>query len=336
MTLSTNKLRLTESTTDSGFSVTRTIVPARPLDLAEGEAVSFEISKRFLSSWGQHYDCELSFELDKDQNVLAWQGFGRSFHVKAPIRFIPLPDCIEESRHLATLQSQALREAIGHAAILVDKRTANTQSFDGLEISGGSAKSGYLGGVSLYRSAALPDTLKFVLPKRNIPNALAAIGKIQGAVDVTETERAVFIKSERAEMRWNKAGQCPSLDRIFRRATEATFSIIVDEALNSVLIASIGSDRGRIILEKSDQDLSLTLLSVASAARYEVAFKSQLRECNLEPGTKLAFTINLDDLNRVLLSVRTSDAEISIGKHFLIVKSACAEYNEISVLAGLD
>lgn len=336
MTLSTNKLRLNESTTDSGFSVARTIVPVRPLDLAEGETVSFEIPKRFLSSWGQHYDCELSFEMDKDQNTLAWHALGRSFHVRAPIRFIASPDCAEKLHHLATLHSRVLYDAIGHSALLIDKRTANTQAFDGLEISGGSAKSGYLGGVSLYKSAVLPDTLRFVLPKRNVANALAAIGKMQGPVDVTETERAVFIKSENAELRWSKAGLCRSLDRIFSTPTEATFNVIVDEARNSVLIASIGSDRGRIILEKSDQDLSLSLLSIAPAARYEVAFKGQFRESNLEPGTKLAFTVNLVDLSRVLLSVRTSDAEISIGKQFLIVKSSCAEYDEISVLAGLD
>jgi hypothetical protein len=336
ITLSTNELRLSESTTNDCLSVAMTITPVRPLDLTEGETVSFEIPKRFLSSWGKHYNCELSFDLDKDQDTLAWQGPERSFHVRAPIGFIEPKKHAEEQRHLATVDSRVLCDAIRYAAILIDKRIPNTQSFDGLEVSGGLAKSGYQGGVSLHKSDALPGTLNFVLSKRNVANALAAIGKMQGSLDVTETDRAVFIKSGDSELSWSKAGRCPPLDGIFGIATEATFDVTVAEALSSVLIASIGSEQGRIILEKSDQYPSLSLLSIAPAARYGVTFKAKLRECKLELGTKLAFNINLPDLERVLLSARTPHAEISIGKRFLTVKSACAEYDEISVLAGFD
>jgi hypothetical protein len=336
ITLSTNELRLRESTKDDCLAVAMKITPIRPLELTEGETISFEIPKRFLSSWGKHYECVLSFDLDKDQDALAWQGPDRSFHVRAPIRFTNPQDQLEEPRHLASLDSGALLDAVRYAAVLIDKRTPNTQSFDGLEVSAGLAMSGYLGGVSLHKSNALPGTLNFVLSKRNVANALAAIGKMQGSLDIAETEQAVFIKSGDTELSWTKAGRCPPLDRIFGIATEATFTVIVDEALSSVLIASIGSERGRIVLEKLDREPSLSLLSIAPAARYGVNLKTTLCECNLEPGAKLAFNINLLDLQRVLLSARTPYAEISIGKRFLTVKSACAEYDEISVLAGFD
>jgi len=121
ITLSTNELRLRESTTDDGFSVAATIRPIRPPDLAENEIISFEIPKQFLSSWGHHYDCELSFELDRDQDTLAWLGSGRSFHMRTPVRFVAPKDHTEEPRYLATVNCRELCDAIGYAAILIDK-----------------------------------------------------------------------------------------------------------------------------------------------------------------------------------------------------------------------
>ncbi|WP_213736050.1 hypothetical protein [Bradyrhizobium sp. dw_411] len=335
ITLSTDELRLSESTKNGDFSIAMTITPARPLDLKEGDTLSFEISKRFLSSWGKHYKCELFFELDKDQDTLAWQGPESSFQINAPVRFVERQKHEEEPRHLATLDAQILRDAIRYAAILIDNRPPKLQAYDGLEISGGSAKSGYLRGVSLYKSGNLPDTLKFMLPKRNVTNTLAAIGKMQGPIDVTETDQAVFIKSGNTELSWNKAGRLQSLDRILGTAMEATLNVSVTEALNSVLIASIGSDRGRIVLEQSDQGPSLSLLSIATSARYDVALKGKFRECNLSPGAKLEINIDLRDLQQVLLSIRTLDAEVSISKRLLILKSVCEEYNEVSALANL-
>jgi hypothetical protein len=88
-----------------------------------------------------------------------------------------------------------------------------------------------------------------VLPKRNVTNARAAIGKMQGAVEVAETDGAVFIKS---------------------------------------------GDRGRIVLEKSDDNHSLSLLAISRAARCEVTLKGQLRECNVAPGTNLTLNIILN------------------------------------------
>jgi hypothetical protein len=335
ITLSTDELRLSESTKNGDFSIAMTITPARPLDLTEGDTLSFEISKRFLSSWGKHYKCELFFELDKDQDTLAWQGPEPSFHINAPVRFVEPQKHEEEPRHLATLDAQILRDAIRYAAILIDNRPPKLQAYDGLEISGGSAKSGYLRGVSLYKSGNLPDTLKFMLPKRNVTNALAAIGKMQSPIDITETDQAVFIKSGNTELSWNKAGRFQSLDRILGTAMEATLNVSVTEALNSVLIASIGSDRGRIVLEQSDQGPSLSLLSIATSARYDVALKGKFRECNLSPGAKLEINIDLGDLQQVLLSIRTPDAEVSISKRLLVVKSVCEEYDEVSALASL-
>ncbi len=264
-----------------------TIVPVRPLDLIEGETISFEIPKQLLSSLGHHYDCELCFEFDQDHDTLAWRGLGRSFHLAAHARCIATRNYAEERNPLATLDARVLRDAIGHAAILIDKRTANTQGFDGLEVSGGSAKSGYLGGITLYKSDALPDALRFVLPKRNVPNALTAIGKMQGPIDISETESAVFIKSGDKELTWRKAGRCPSLDRILATATVATFNVMVAEALSSVLIARIGSDRGRMVLGNLGQNPALSLLSIAPAARYELAFEGKLLECNLGSEAKL-------------------------------------------------
>lgn len=298
ITLSTDELRFSESTTNDDFSVAMTITPARSLNLREGETVSLEIPKRFLSSWGKHYNCELLFELNKDQDTLTWQALDHSFVVNAPVRVVETQKHAQEQRHLVTLDAQVLRDAIRYAAILIDNRPPKLQAYDGLEISGGSAKSGYLGGVSIYKSSNLPETLKVVLPKRNVTNALAAIGKAQGSVDISETDQAVFVKSGDTELFWSKAGRFSSLDRILGVATEATFGVIVAEALNSVLIANIGSDRGRIVLERYDRGPWLSLLSIATAAKYDVTFKGRFLECNLPPGTKLSFNINLVDLPR--------------------------------------
>jgi hypothetical protein len=336
MLLSANELRLRESTTDNGFSVAMTIEPVQPPNLAENEILSFAIPKRVLLSWGQHYDCELSFELDRDHGTLAWRGPGCSFRVQTPILFIPPKDRPEVPRHLTNVSSRVLCDAIGYAAILIDKRTANTQAFDGLEISGGAAKSGYLGGVSLYRSTILPGDLRFILPKRNVTNARGTIGKMQGAVEVAETDQEVFIKSGNTELCWKKAGRCHPIDRIFGTATNITFNVIVAEALKSVLIANIGSDRGQIVLQASEHDCSLSLRSIAPTSSYDVALKGQLRACNLAPETKLAFDINLEDLCRVFLSVRTLDADIAMSRRHLMIKSTCADYDETSVLAALD
>jgi hypothetical protein len=334
MMLSATALRLAESTSDKGFSVATTFDLIRS-NLTEDEIIGFEIPKQLLASWGHHYDCELSFELDKDQDALAWRGSGRSFHMRAPVRFVSAKASTEETRQLAEINARALYDAIGYAALLIENRTAGTQAFDGLEISGRGARSGYLGGVSLYRSNALPEALSFILPKRNVTNARAAIGKMQGAVVVDETDEALFIKSGSTELSWTKTGRCPPIDGIFATAMTATFDVAVAEALHSATIARIASDRGRIVLETSDSDHALSLLSISPASRYDVAFKGALRQCGLAPGSKLELNINLADLHRVLLSVRTPYAEISICKNGLIVKSACAEYVETSALTAL-
>lgn len=334
MMLSADALRLGESTSDNGFSVATTFDLIRST-LAADEIIGLEIPKRVLASWSHHYDCELSFELDKDGESLAWKGSGRSFHIGTPVRLIDAKARTEEPRSLADVNARALYDAIGYAALLIENRTAGTQAFDGLQISGGGAKSGYLGGVSMYRSAALPDDLSFVLPKRNVANARAAIGKMQGALVVAETDDAVFVKSGSTELSWIKTGRCRPIDGIFGTAMTATFDVAVTEALRSATIARIASDRGRIVLETSDSDHTLSLLSISPTCRYDVAFKGALRQCSLAPGSKLELNINLADLHRVLLSVRTPNAEISISKHLLIVKSACADYVETSALAAL-
>ncbi|MEH2539174.1 hypothetical protein [Bradyrhizobium sp. AZCC 1699] len=334
MMLSANALRLGESTSDNGLSVATTLDLTRS-NLADDEIIGFELPKQLLASWSHHYDCELSFELDKNQDALAWRGSGRSFHMRAPVRFVDAKTGAEEPRHLAEINARALYDAIGYAALLIEKRTAGTQAFDGLQISGGGARSGYLGGVSLYRSTALPDALSFILPKRNVTNARTAIGKMQGAVVVAETDEAVFIKSGSTELCWIKTGRCLPIDGIFASPMAATFDVAVAEALDSATIARIASDRGRIVLETSDSDHALSLLSISPASRYDVAFKGTLRQCSLAPGSKLELNINLADLHRVLLSIRTPYAEISISKHRLIVKSAFADYVETSALAAL-
>ncbi|MCK1453579.1 hypothetical protein IVB36_22565 [Bradyrhizobium sp. 35] len=334
MMLSSSELRLGESTPDNGFSVATAVDLVRS-NLAEDEIVGFEFPKQLLASLGHHYNCELSFELDKEQDALAWRGSGRSFHMTAPVRFFEAKSRAEEPRHLAQVDARVLYHAIGYAALLIENRTAGTQAFDGLQISGGRARSGYLGGVSLYRSTGLPDALSFVLPKRNVNNARAAIGKMQGAVVVAETDDAVFIKSGSTELSWIKTGRCRPFDGIFDTAMAATFDVAVAEALDSTTIARIASDRGRVVLETSDSNHVLSLLSISPTSRYDVAFKGALRECSLAPGSKLELNINLADLHRVLLSIRTLDAEISITKHLLIVKSACADYVETSALAAL-
>ncbi|QQO34277.1 hypothetical protein JJC00_00715 [Bradyrhizobium diazoefficiens] len=334
MMLSVSTLRLSEPTSDNGLSVATTLDLTRS-NLADDETIGFELPKQLLASLGHHYDCELSFELDKNQDALAWRGSGRSFHMRAPVRFVDAKTSAEEPRHLAGIDARTLYDAIGYAALLIEKRTAGTQAFDGLQISGGGARSGYLGGVSLYRSTALPDAVSFVLPKRNVTNARAAIGKMQGAVVVAETDDAIFIKSGSTELSWSKTGRCRAIDGIFDTAMTATFDVAVAEALDSATIARIASDRGRIVLETTDSDHALSLLSISPAARYDVALRGTLRQCSLAPGSKLELNVNLADLHRVLLSIRTPDAEIAISKHLLIVKSACADYVETSALAAL-
>lgn len=334
MMLSANTLQLRESTSDNGLTVATTLDLTRS-NLAEDEIIGLELPKQLLASWSHHYDCELSFELDKDQDVLAWRGSGRSFHMKASVRFVDAKTGAEEPRHLAEINARTLYDAIGYAALLIEKRTAGSQAFDGLQISGGAARSGYLGGVSLYRSTTLPDALSFILPKRNVTNARTAISKMQGAVVVAETDEALFIKSGSTELSWIKTGKCPAMDGIFGKPMAATFDVAVAEAVDSATIARIASDRGRIVLETSDHDHMLSLLSISPASRYNVAFKGTLRQCSLTSGSKLELNVNLADLHRVLLSVRTPYAEISISKLGLIVKSAGADYVETSALAAL-
>ena len=334
MMLSANELRLNESTSDNCFSVATVINLVRS-NLAVDEIVGIEIPKRLLASLGHHYDCELSFELDKAQHELAWKGSGRSFHIKAPVRFFDAKTDAEKPRHLTEVNGRVLCDAIGYAALLIEKRTAGTQAFDGLQIGGGGARSGYLGGVSLYRSTALPDALSFMLPKRNVANARAAIGKMHGTVVVAETDDAVFVKSGSTELSWIKRGRCQRIDGIFDTAMTATFDVAVSEALDSTTIARIASDRGRIVLETTPSDHALSLLSISPTSQYDVAVKAALRQCSLAPGSKLELNVNLADLYRVLLSVRTSDAEISISKHLLVVKSVCTDYVETSALAAL-
>lgn len=336
MTLSADAVRLCVSTSDNGFSASMAVNPLRPLDLAEDETISFEIPKELLVSWSKHYDCELSFELDKDEDSLTWQGTGRAFQMRTVVRFIELPKDIEEHRPLANLHARAVRDAIRHAATLIEKRSPNAKAFDGLEVSGGCAKSGYRGGLSLYKSGDLPEALSFVLPKRDVTNALSLIGRMEGVVEITETDHSVFIQDENTEFRWTKAGRCPSLDRAFCQATKATFNVMRTDALSSVLIASIGSDRGRVVLEQTDQGPSLSIVSIAPTARYSVVLDGYSNTCDLEPGAQIAFNVNLTDLHRVLFGVRTSTAEISIGQQFLLVKSSCETYEEFSLLAGLD
>lgn len=334
MALSAATLRLCESTSDNGVSVATTVDLIRS-NLAEDEIIEFAISKKVLASWGHHYDCELSFELDKEEDALAWKGSGRSFHMRAAVRFVEAKAAAEQPRHLAEINARVLYDAIGYAALLIEKRTAGSQAFDGLQLSGGGARSGYLGGVSLYRSADLPNDLSFILPKRNVSNARAAIGKMQGTVVVAETDDAVFINSGSTELSWTRAGRCRPFDGIFDIAMTATFNVIVAEALNIATIARIASDRGRIVLHASDSGHSLSLLSISPTSRYEGALKGELRECSLMSNSSLELNIDLVDLHRVLLSIRTPDAEVSISKHRLIVKSACAEYVETSALAAL-
>ncbi|MBR0866303.1 hypothetical protein JQ614_32260 [Bradyrhizobium diazoefficiens] len=335
MTLSADALRLSESTSDNGFSVATTVDLIRS-NLADNETIGFEIQKKVLASWSHHYDCELSFELDKDEDGLAWKGSARSFHIRTPVRFVDATAGTEEPRRLAEVNARALYDAIGYAALLIEKRTTGTQAFDGLQISGGGARSGYLGGVSLYRSAALPNDLSCILPKRNVSNALVAIGKMQGAVAIAETDDAVFINSGSTELFWTKAGRFRPFDGIFDTVMAATFNVVVAEALRIATIARIASDRGRIVLQASDSDHSLLLLSISPTSRYEGTLKGELRECSLPPASSLELNVDLADLHRVLLSIRTPDAEISISKHRLIVKSACADYVETSALAAVQ
>lgn len=334
MTLSRDALRFCESTSDNGFSVATTLDLTRST-VAESETIDFEISKKVLASLGHHYDCELSFELDKDDDILTWKGSGRSFHMRTAVRFIDAKISAEEPRHLAEVNARVLCDAIGYAALLIEKRTASTQAFDGLQLSGGGARSGYQGGVSLYRSAELPEALNFILPKRNVSNARAALGKMQGAVVVAETDDMVFINCGSTKLSWTRAGRCRAFDSVFDSAMTATFTVVVAEALGIATIARIASDRGRIVLQTSESGHSLSLKSISPTSRYEGVFKGEVRECGLTPSSNLEFNVDLADLHRVLLSIRTPVAEISISKRGLIVKSAGAEYVETSALSAV-
>ncbi|MCK1412468.1 hypothetical protein IVB55_05395 [Bradyrhizobium sp. CW4] len=334
MTLSADALNLCEATADNGFSVATTLDLIRS-NIAEGEIIGLEISKKILASLGHHYDCELSFELDRDDGVLTWKASGRSFHMRTAVRFVDAKIGAEETRHLAEVDARVLCDAIGYAALLIEKRNANTQAFDGLQLSGGGARSGYLGGVSLYRSAGLPDALRFILPKRNVSNAYAAIGKMQGAVVVAETDDMFFINCGGTKLSWARAGRCRAFDSVFDAATTAAFTVVVAEALRIATIARIASDKGRIVLQASESGHSLSLKSISPTSRYEGALNGELRGCSLTPSSSVEFNVDLADLHRVLLSIRTHIAEIAISKRGLIIKSAGADYIETSALSAL-
>ena len=102
--------------------------------------------------------------------------------------WVPLAAPEDGPRTLAVLDPQPVATGIRYASPLSGRKSTLNSPWEGVQIEGGSIFGAYPYGVSRYRSSSLPETLTLNVPKDHVANALALFRRLDGQVEVLETE----------------------------------------------------------------------------------------------------------------------------------------------------
>lgn len=190
---------------------------------------------------------------------------------------------------------------------------------------------GYLGGVPLCRSTAVPNAVNFVLPKRTLPSRARRSARCGAPWSLRRLVMQPYqLRHYRTVLDQDRP--VPSIDGFCDRQVTATFDVAAGEALNSVYHCQ-NSLRARSDCP-SDIRVRSRALACRSRRRPDPMRSSRppLRQSSLPPSSKLEFEINLVDLHRVLLGIWTPRSRSATMRD---AKSACADYVETSALAAL-
>lgn len=339
--LSTSELKIISATNDASFMIS----PSAPLlEQAEiGETIRFKVGRHAMKS----IRCmagPLAFTFNRHSSLLKWISWDDiyervkfDFHIKA--RWVPLTSPEDGPRPLAVLDPQPLVTGIRYASTLI--RGKSPPNFEGLQIEGGSIFGACFTVFSRYRSPLLPKGLALNIPKVHVANALALFRKLDGQVEVLETDSRVYVRAQNIEGSWTRMDSwSPShilaVNRPFKSSPLRTV-VIETPLLQKATDAMAGHfEKVRVTVDDHGADAHLALSGSSKAVRGRIILPGKLVSNGVENQRPWDFTINAKDLRDATVGTHTRHTLLSVCDRGLLIQSEEFEGEFETFLMGCE
>ncbi|MGC2224640.1 MAG: hypothetical protein WA624_20935 [Methylocella sp.] len=228
---------------------------------------------------------------------------------------------------------------IRYAATLIGRKGPPSFPWGGVQIEGGSILGAYLYGVSRYRSPCLPESLTLNVPKIHVANAVALFRRLDGQVEVLESESRIHVKAHNIEGFWTRThlwSNSHSLNRLFESSPLQT--VLVETLLLQNMANRLAGlfEKIQVTVEDRGADARVVMTGLYKVDRGTVYFLGKLVYSGAGNQRTWDLTIDVKDLHDAASATTTPRTLLSICDRGLLVQSEGSEDKFETFLVGSE
>jgi hypothetical protein len=341
--LSTSELKIISETKDASFVISSS-APLRQQAEIGNAPIRFKV-KRHVMRTIRWMPGALAFTFDRHSSSLTWISYDHvtgeaETHICIGAQWVPLTSPEAGLRPLAVLDPQPVATGILYASPLSGRKSTVNSPFAGIQIKGGSIFGAYPCGVSRYRSSSLPETLTLNVPKDHVANALALFRRLDGQVEVLETDSHVYIRTQNIEASWTRMcswspNELLAVNRAFELSPLRTV-LIETPLLQRASFALTLFEKVRATVEDSGPDAGVVLSGSSKGDRGTVNLGGKLVCNGADNQGPWDLAINVKDLHDAASATTTPRILLSICDRGLLIQSEGSEDKFETFLLGSE
>ncbi|MGO9238674.1 MAG: hypothetical protein ACLP4V_32950 [Methylocella sp.] len=347
--LSTSKLKIISATKDESFIISSSL-PLRLHTEIGSAPMRFELNRRIMRSIrvmkGPLMKGPLPFTFNRHSGSLRWIYCNYitgevEFDLCTGARWVPLAAPEDGPRTLAVLDPQSLVTGIRYASPLSGRKSPPNNPWEGLQIEGGSIFGAYHSGVSRYRSSSLPETLTLNVPKDHVANALALFGRLDGQVEVLETDSHVYIRAQNIEGSWTRMRSwSPShvlaVNRLFESPPLRTVLIETPLLQRATFLLTVLFEKIQVTVEDRGTDACVVMSGLSKTEVGKTYLAGKLVCTGADNQRPWDLAINVKDLRDAASATTTPRTLLSICDGGLLIQSEGSEDKFETFLLGSE
>ena len=328
--LSTSELKIISATKDASFIISSSS-PLRLHTEIGSAPMRFELNRRIMRSI-HSMTGPLPFTFNRHSGELRWISRDYitgevKFDFCTGARWVPLAAPEDGPRLLAVLDPQSLVTGIRYASPLSGRKSPPNNPWEGLQIEGGSIFGAYHSGVSRYRSSSLPETLTLNVPKDHVANALALFRRLDGQVEVLETNSHVYIRTQNIEASWTRmCSWSPSnallaVNRVFELSPLRTVLVETPLLQKATGLMTALFEKIQVTVEDRGADARVVLSGLSKIDRGKTYLAGKLVCNGADNQGPWDLAINVKDLHDAASATTTPRTLLSICDRGLLIQS---------------
>jgi hypothetical protein len=318
------------------------IMTSAPLMACSGlsaeETMSFSASSERISGLANVLDGDLLFKFDRNQDCLTCMPIGKDVELNVQAMLVPIDADAKPEVPIGQIPSDALRGALKAASVLAT-RLKDSSPYSGVRIGNGAARGGYFAGASRYRSSLIPHGLDFLVPRRSLQNASAAIAKAPGLLTVSETETEILLRNSNTRISWLKSDLWPlTLDRMFDHPALATIIVRRVDLLKVGCCLAIPSVMHfQAIPHAIDGTTVIRLSGASSKGIYHDVLRGEwVTPENEASALGWDFSIKSKDFLDIVSALQCDDISLSVTDRGLKIASKDGDNETTTILMGVE